>query len=84
MSSTTCFSVHAEPSPHVMSRVFDLLARHGVLPSQCHSQHVPSRSLVIDLHLADLDGTLTQKLHDGLRRLVEVEDVLVGAKCAPA
>jgi acetolactate synthase regulatory subunit len=80
MSAVTCFAVQAAPSPNVLSRVFDLLARHGVVPARCHTHVEPEAGLVIDLQLADLDARLAEKLHLGLRRLVDVDDVLVAAK----
>ena len=89
MSAETCFSLVAEPSPYVLPRVFDVLARHGVVPAHCHTRvdardgAPDSRAITIDLHLADVDAQLTQKLAHGLGRLVEVADILIGAKCAP-
>lgn len=84
MSPVTCFAVRANASPQVLSRVFDVLARHGVLPSRCHSHVEPGQGLHIDLQIQGLDPRLVGRLEIALGNLVEVEDVLVGAKCAAA
>jgi hypothetical protein len=87
MHPQTCFSLVAEPSPHVLPRVFDLLARHGVVPSRCHARLEPPTpthaepTLAIDLQLGPLDARLHQRLATGLGALVEVADVLEGATC---
>lgn len=80
MSSVTCFAVQAAPSPHVLSRVFDLLARHDVVPARCHTHVEPEAGLLIDLQLAGVDARLVEKLHHGLCRLVDVDDVLIASK----
>ncbi|MFW5834826.1 MAG: hypothetical protein ACOCYE_12090 [Pseudomonadota bacterium] len=80
MSAVTCFAVQAAPCPNVLSRVFDLLARHGVVPARCHTHVEPEAGLLIDLQLAGVDACLARKLHHGLSRLVDVDDVLVAAK----
>lgn len=90
MSAETCLSLVAQPSPYVLPRVFDVLARQGVLPVRCHTQldgaEAPStlRALTIDLHFEGVDERLAAKLAHGLERIVEVADVLIGAKCPAA
>lgn len=88
MSAATCLSVVAEPTPYVLSRVFDVLARQGVMPIRCHTHlgaAAPSanrQELTIDLHFEGVDERLAAKLAHGMERIVEVGDVLIGAKCA--
>jgi len=74
----------------VSARVFDVLARHGVVPARCHTrlddhgELAPGAAIAIDLHLAGVDAATARKLAHGLGRIVEVADVLIGSKCAPA
>ena len=82
MVPVTCFAVQAAASPQVLLRVFDLLARHGVMPARCHAQVEPGQGLLIDLQVQGVDPRLARRLRVGLANLVEVEDVLVGGKCA--
>ncbi len=90
MSSETCLSLVADPTPYVLPRVFDVLARHGVVPARCHTNLAPrddrhvGATITIDLHFEGVDDRLATKLAHGLDRIVEVADVLVGAKCAAA
>ncbi len=88
MSADTCLSVVAQPTPYVLPRVFDVLARQGVVPVRCHSQLAAveaagaPEAITIDLHFKGVDDRLATKLAHGLGRLVEVGDVLIGARCS--
>lgn len=90
MYPQTCLSLVAEPTPYVLPRVFDLLARHGIVPARCHSRLEPpaagerAPTLTIDLQLGPVDGRLARRLVTALGALVEVDEVLEGATCVAA
>jgi hypothetical protein len=90
MHPQTVLSLVAEPSPYVLPRVFDLLARHGVVPARCHSRIEPPNAMhqeptmTIDLQLGPVDAKLARRIATALGALVEVEDVLEGATCGAA
>lgn len=81
MSETFCFSVSAAATPQVLPRVFDVLARHGLTPVRCHAQSDGGPGLFIDLQLHGLDKDAASRLALGLDRLIEVDRVLMSAKC---
>jgi hypothetical protein len=87
MHPQTVLSLVAEPSPYVLPRVFDLLARHGVVPARCHTRLEPPTvmyrepTMTIDLQLGPVDHHLARRIATGLAGLVEVADVLEGATC---
>ena len=82
--STWCFSVFAAPEPGVMSRVLELFAKRGLVPTRFHGDQVGdgSAGLVIDVHAAGLDADAAEHVAACLRTLVEVERVLVATKRA--
>ena len=88
MHPRSCLSLVAEPSPHVLPHIFDLLARHGIVPARCHSRlELPAAmhgapTMTIDLQLGPVDGRLARRIAAGLDAMVEVYDVLEGATCA--
>jgi len=88
MHPQTCLSLVTEPSPYVLPRVFDLLARHGIVPARCHSRLEPptamhgEATMTVDLQLGPVDAHLARRIATGLGAMVEVQDVLEGATCA--
>ncbi|NBB71410.1 MAG: hypothetical protein GVY33_13995 [Alphaproteobacteria bacterium] len=88
MHPQSCLSLVAEPSPQVLPRGFDLLARHGIVPARCHGRLEPPAArhqpptMTIDLQLGPVDGRLARRIATGLDAMVEVDDVLEGATCA--
>lgn len=87
MHPQTCLSLVTEPTPHVLPRVFDLLARHGVVPARCHCRLEPpaamhgEATMSVDLQLGPLDDGLARRIVTRLGAMVEVRDVLEGATC---
>lgn len=87
MHPQTCLSLVAEPSPYVLPRVFDLLARHGIVPARCHTRLEPPAvmhaepTMTIDLQLGPVDDHLARRIATSLGGLVEIADVLEGATC---
>lgn len=77
-----CFSVFAAPQPGVMPRVLELFAKRGLVPTRFHGDVVGEGSdgLVIDVHVASLDGTVAEHVATSLRGLFDVERVLVATK----
>ena len=90
MHPQTCLSLVTEPSPYVLPRVFDLLARHGIVPARCHTRLEPPNAMhgeptmTIDLQLGPVDARLARRIATGLEAMVEVADVLEGATCGAA
>jgi len=90
MQPQTCFALVVRPTPHVLPRIFDLLARQGIVPAHCHTRLEPPAefggepTMTVDLQLGPLDGRLAARLATGLAALVEVDDLLEGATCAAA
>ena len=79
--STWCFSVFAAPQPGVMPRVLELFAKRGLVPTRFHGDVVDGGAdLVIEVHLDGLDGAAAEHAAQCLRRLVDVERVLVAVK----
>ena len=77
-----CFSVFAAPQPGVMPRVLELFAKRGLVPTRFHGDVVGAGAdgLVIDLHVAGLDGGGAEHVAASLRGLFDVERVLVATK----
>lgn len=80
--STWCFSVFAAPEPGVIPRVLELFAKRGLVPTRFHGDRIGDGSdgLVIDVHAAGLDADAAEHVAACLRRLVDVERVLVATK----
>ena len=84
---TWCFSVFAAPEPGVMPRVLELFAKRGLVPARFHADLTGegSHGLEIDVQVAGLDHGVAEHVAASLRRLLDVERVLVATKqMAPA
>ncbi|MBI2586914.1 MAG: hypothetical protein HYW28_13745 [Rhodospirillales bacterium] len=79
---TQCFSVTADAEPGAMSRVLEVFAKRGLVPSQWHSTLAGGHGeeLQIDVQIADIDAMLARRLAKTLRQLVAVRSVLVAEK----
>lgn len=77
---TFCFSVHSHPSPCSLPRVLGVLAAHGLVPRQCHSQLTADPLLVIDLQLDGVTADQANRLARRMQRVLTVEQVFVSAK----
>lgn len=83
-STTWCFSVFAAPEAGVTSRVLELFAKGGVIPSRFHADIVDDgrEGLVIDLHVEGLTGEAAHTIAERMRDLIDVERVLTATKSA--
>ena len=82
MSTTYCFSVHAEPEPSALPRVMEVSARLGHVPARCHVERSShgDRELVIDAQLESLDHGDAAHVARCLDRIVSVVQVLWSEK----
>lgn len=82
MSTTYCFSVHAEPEPSALPRVMEVFARLGHVPARCHVERSShgARELVIDAQLEALDHADAAHVARCLDRIVSVVQVLWSEK----
>ncbi|WGF89862.1 hypothetical protein [Marinivivus vitaminiproducens] len=79
---TFCFSVTAHSDPATLSRVLEVFALHGFVPSRCHAQRTQERGdrLAVDLQQDGIDQRQADKLAARLRAIVLVETVLLSEK----
>jgi acetolactate synthase regulatory subunit len=75
MSTTFCFSVHADATPATLPRVLEVFALRGLVPERCHADRAVDE-LVVDLQLAELTATEAAHLAERLGRIVGVLGVL--------
>jgi len=77
-----CFSVVAGATPGVMSRVLEVFAKRGLVPSQWYSTLHGRRGedLHIDVQVAGMEPSLREQIAEGLRQVVDVEVVLTSEK----
>ena len=82
MSTTYCFSVHAEAEPSALPRVMEVFARLGHVPTRCHVERDAhgAQELVIDAQLEALDGRDAAHVARCLDRIVSVIQVLWSEK----
>jgi acetolactate synthase small subunit len=82
MSSTYCFSVHAEAEPSALPRVVEVFARLGHVPARCHVErgNPAGQELVIDAQLEALGRGEAEHVARCLGRLVSVIQVLWSEK----
>lgn len=81
-SYTACFSVHGVADASAMSRVLEVFAKRGLVPTRWHSTvgGPDGDELQIDLQVLGLDHALTERLAQSLRQLVCVQSVLTSEK----
>ncbi|WP_420563482.1 hypothetical protein [Thalassobaculum sp.] len=77
-----CFSITAEADPQVMSRVLELFAKRGLIPSRWHSDLSGRRrdELLIDLQVEGLDREKADLIGHAMRQMVPVMSVLISQK----
>jgi acetolactate synthase small subunit len=78
----SCFSLVAAADPGVLSRVINVFAKRGLIPSQVYSTLVGPRSedLHIDLQVSAIDAHLRELIAESLRQIVCVQIVLTSEK----
>lgn len=77
-----CFSVHADADPGLISRVIEVFALRGLVPSRCHGvRNGPSgEELHFDLQFDDLSPREAETIAEKLRQLWLVHNVLTSTK----
>jgi hypothetical protein len=82
MSTTYCFSVHADAEPSALPRVMDVFARLGHVPARCHVERGARAGdeLVIDAQLEALEPVEAAHVARCLDRVVSVVQVLWSEK----
>jgi acetolactate synthase regulatory subunit len=75
-----CFSVLADAAPSSLSRVLDVFALYGLVPSRCHSELAAGGRLAIDLQVAGVAPALAEKLARRVERVISVSHVLLAEK----
>jgi acetolactate synthase small subunit len=82
-STVACFAVRAAADPGVLSRVIELFAKRGLVPSSVHARRIGSgddASLLIDVQIDGVDADLAERIADALRQNVLVDRVLTARK----
>ncbi|SDG07894.1 hypothetical protein [Thalassobaculum litoreum] len=77
-----CFSITAVADPQVMSRVLELFAKRGLIPSRWHSDLSGRRrdELLIDLQVEGLEREKADLIGHAMRQMVPVMSVLISQK----
>ena len=80
--AVSCFSLVAAADPGVLSRVINVFAKRGLIPSQVYSTLVGPRNedLHIDLQVRAIDAQLREVIAERLRQIVCVQIVLTSEK----
>jgi len=79
---TACFSVSADADPGVMSRVLEVFAKRGLVPTFWTSRVGAERDLTIDIQMRGMESDLADYVAQTLRQVVGVEVVLTSEKRA--
>jgi acetolactate synthase regulatory subunit len=83
-AAVACFSVVADADPGVLSRLLQVFAKRGLVPSRLYgSRGGPGgEDLHVDLQFAGLDARLVAVVAETLRQVVSVQCVLTSEKRA--
>ena len=78
----SCFSLIAAADPGVLTRVINVFAKRGLIPSQVYSTLAGPRGedMHIDLQVGAIDAKLREILAESLRQTVCVQIVLTFEK----
>ena len=81
-TTTACFSIQADADPGVMSRVLELFAKRGLVPSSWHSRVGGLRAdeLIIDLQMRGMVRTEADFVAACLRQIPAVDCVLTSER----
>lgn len=79
---TACFSIQANADPGVMSRVLELFAKRGLVPSSWHSRvgGILDDELIIDLQMQGMVRSEADYIAACLRQIPEVDTVLTSER----
>lgn len=81
-SQTACFAVHADADPGVMSRVLELFAKRGLVPSSWHSRvgGPADDELVIDIQMIGMVQQEVDYVANCLRQIPTVGIVMTSRR----
>jgi acetolactate synthase small subunit len=79
---TACFSIQANADPGVMSRVLELFAKRGLVPSSWHSRvgGIHDDELIIDLQMQGMVRSEADFVASCLRQIPDVDTVLTSER----
>ena len=79
---TACFSIQANADPGVMSRVLELFAKRGLVPSSWHSRvgGIQDDELIIDLQMQGMVRSEADYVASCLRQIPDVDTVLTSER----
>lgn len=82
MSSTFCFSVHADAEPSALPRIMEVFGLFGHIPTRCHMERggPDGADLVVDAQLEGLMAEEAALVAKRLGRVVSVVQVLWSEK----
>ena len=83
---TACFSVTASREPSVLSRILELFAKRGLVPTRVHSDVAGhgDTPLSVDIQVEDLDPELAAYIARCMRQIAYVDCVLTSERGAAA
>ena len=81
---TACFSIQAATEPSVMSRVLELFAKRGLMPTRLHSDvsGPNGETLTIDVQMEGLAPDLAAYMARCMRQIAYVDCVLTSERGA--
>ena len=81
-SVVSCFSLVAAADPGVLTRVINVFAKRGLIPSQVYSTlgGPLSEDLHVDLQVTAMDASLREIIAESLRQTVCVQTVMTSEK----
>ena len=78
---TACFSVQAAAEPSVLSRVLELFAKRGLVPSRLHADvGGAGDTLTIDIQMEGIEPELAAYMARCMRQLAYVDCVLTSER----
>lgn len=79
---TACFSVTAAHEPSVLSRILELFAKRGLVPTRMHSDVVGhgDAPLSVDIQVRNMDPALAAYVARCMRQIAYVDCVLTSER----
>lgn len=79
---TACFSVTAAHEPSVLSRILELFAKRGLVPTRMHSDVVAvgEAPLSVDIQVRNMDPDLAAYIARCMRQIAYVDCVLTSER----
>ena len=77
---TFCLAVRTVADPGILSRLIEVFAKRGMVPTKLFSVATGADELTVDLQVAGLDADLGAIIANQLRSQVGIETVLTSVK----